>query len=417
MVACTPNPCTQPNRGVCTDVGGTAVCGCDVGYEDRQGTCMQSDPCQPNPCTEPHQGVCTAGADAGVSCACDPGYQPGASGCERIPPPTCTGQHTTGDTYEPDECPALAKDILSGVPQSHTVDPVGDVDFVKLSVDAGAVVRLEETSAFSASLTLYGTDGVTALQTASAPDRIVRKLPTAGTYFLRVRAASSSATGSTTIAFDDLGFDDQADAETGANTLNAATGGAVLTGAFEYPTEWDVLAVPVQAGHVYRFEESSSTDVYVRLAQGGTTLVATQDTPEAFQWRAAASGTVFFGIRHYSSGATGPWTMTVTEVGLDDHGDARTSATTVTLGAAATSGALQFIGDVDYFGFTAASGSLAFQVVTTGSVDVQVQNASGGVVASGTGPGTLTFSVPSAGDYYVRISRAALVSYTVRVSN
>ncbi|MCC6338213.1 MAG: PPC domain-containing protein [Myxococcales bacterium] len=416
--ACTPNPCTQPHRGQCSDVGGAAVCGCDVGFEDRGSACVPVDPCSSNPCTQPHRSVCTSGGDAGVACGCDMGYELGVTGCELIPPPTCVGQHIAGDAYEPDECPALARDMLAGVPQSHTVDPVGDVDFVRFSVDAGARVVLEETGGVSTALTLYAPDGVTVLHTASNPDRIAARLAVAGTYYLGVRAASPAGASSTTISFTHVGVDDQADSEAGANTLVPTTAGTALSGSFEYGGDWDVLAVPVQAGRVYRFEETSGTDTYVRLTSGaGTALVPTQDAPEFFQWRAAASGSLFLGLRHANSSATGSWGALVADVGVDDHSDTNSGATSLAVGAPATPGALQFVGDVDYFSFTTVAGALSLQVVTTGGVDVRVESASGTALTWGSSPATLTLDVPAPGTYFVRVSRAALASYSVRVAH
>ena len=44
--ACDPNPCTDPNKTVCTDDAGTALCGCDDGFMDYgDGACMPVDPC------------------------------------------------------------------------------------------------------------------------------------------------------------------------------------------------------------------------------------------------------------------------------------------------------------------------------------------------------------------------------------
>ncbi len=331
LVACTPNPCAQPNRGVCSDVGGTAVCACDPGYEDRGGACVQSDLCSPNPCTQPNQGVCVAGADAGVACECDVGYQPGSAGCVLIPAPTCANQHTTGDSYEPDECPALAKDIVDGVPQAHTIDPVGDVDWVKFTVDAGAVVRVEETGPLATTVALYAPDGTTAIA-SNAADRLVRKLPAAGTHYFQVRATSSSATGATTLLYTHLGYDDYGD----TNATATPVGLGSLTGRFDFPGDWDVLAVPVQAGRVYRFEETTSADVYVYLASATSTLVATRDAPESILFKAAATETLFFGVRLFSSTALGTWAATLTDLGTDDQADGRTGANT--LAPAATPG-------------------------------------------------------------------------------
>ncbi len=61
---CVPSPCTVPDRSVCTDDGGTAVCGCDAGYhDDGVGGCT-TDPCVPDPCAASGQACRDAGGVA-----------------------------------------------------------------------------------------------------------------------------------------------------------------------------------------------------------------------------------------------------------------------------------------------------------------------------------------------------------------
>jgi len=79
------------------------------------------------------------------------------------------------------------------------------------------------------------------------------------------------------------------------------------------------------------------------------------------------------------------------------------------------------VGDHDYFSFTIDGTALAFRLLSTGlQTSLQIQNQAGAVLASNNGPGTLTFSVPSAGTYYVRVaasSSTALGTYTVALEN
>ncbi|MFK7986132.1 MAG: hypothetical protein AB8I08_08875, partial [Sandaracinaceae bacterium] len=61
---CLPNPCTVPNRGVCTDVAGSASCACETGYhDDGVGGCT-TDPCVPDPCAASGRLCRDAGAGA-----------------------------------------------------------------------------------------------------------------------------------------------------------------------------------------------------------------------------------------------------------------------------------------------------------------------------------------------------------------
>jgi hypothetical protein len=93
---------TCAGRGMCVVMDGRASCMCDAEYDgarcescapgyhdDGMGGCTD-DVCLPNPCTTPNRTVCTAG-----SCGCDPGYHDdGALGCTTDPclPHPCGSQ-------------------------------------------------------------------------------------------------------------------------------------------------------------------------------------------------------------------------------------------------------------------------------------------------------------------------------------
>ncbi len=366
--SCTPNPCTALHRTACSLSGNLATCGCDTGYEDRGGTCVPTDPCAPNPCTAPHQGQCAA-TDGGSACSCDPGYVPGTNGCDALPPPQCSGQHATGDTYEPDECPTLAHDIASGVDQAHTLSPAGDVDFVRFSVDAGTIVRLAQvTAAVTTSLSLYAPDAVTVLETRTSPNPVLRKLAAAGTYYLGVRGSTASTTGATTLRYQDLGFDDCGDT---VATARPVTVGTPTTGALEYPGDVEVLAVPVVAGHVYRFEETTALDVVVTLSSSMATLRGPQDEPEWITWKAATTGTLYFTVRAYNSSVTGPWAALFTDLGFDDQSDVQAGANTLLPSDAGTTlvGKVEYTGDVDVLAVPVLAGHI-YRVEETSASDV-----------------------------------------------
>jgi hypothetical protein len=48
-----------------------------------------------------------------------------------------------GDSYEPDDSPGQAQWIYGGSPQTHSIAPVGDVDWVKFSLNAESEVVIE----------------------------------------------------------------------------------------------------------------------------------------------------------------------------------------------------------------------------------------------------------------------------------
>ena len=79
---CDPNPCTQPNQSLCTQVGDTFSCACDSGYHLEAEQCVldQGDPCEPNPCELPNRTICVQAGDS-FSCDCDAGYHLEAEQC------------------------------------------------------------------------------------------------------------------------------------------------------------------------------------------------------------------------------------------------------------------------------------------------------------------------------------------------
>ena len=67
---CTPNPCEDEHRSVCTDDNGQASCVCDPGWHDESGACVEDVSCDPDSTCSGH-GQC---AETGLSCICDQGY-------------------------------------------------------------------------------------------------------------------------------------------------------------------------------------------------------------------------------------------------------------------------------------------------------------------------------------------------------
>ena len=113
---CEPDTCS--GRGVCAVRGGRASCGCEPGYagdrcercdpgyhDDGAGGCT-TDRCLPDPCTEPNRGVCRETASS-YACDCDPGHhEDGVGGCTTDPclPHPCGDQACRVDAGGAVEC-------------------------------------------------------------------------------------------------------------------------------------------------------------------------------------------------------------------------------------------------------------------------------------------------------------------------
>jgi hypothetical protein len=179
---CVPNPCTEPNRAVCTEDGGAAICSCNPGFADDDGTCRDEEPCEPNPCREPNRAVCRASGFE-HTCACDPGFVEEGDTCRDESPcdpnpcieenrtvctpsgfthtcscnagtlgenclTPCAGntQHFDGDALEPNECAEQATPLAptpAGEVLALTAANIGplasDVDYFRVSAPSGHV--------------------------------------------------------------------------------------------------------------------------------------------------------------------------------------------------------------------------------------------------------------------------------------
>ena len=380
---CSPNPCNQPNRGVCTALNGAAVCGCNAGFVDMNGSCVQLDACNPNPCNQPNRGVCSA-VDGGASCACNIGYQEGPTGCEVIAPPTCSTQHSTGDSYEPDECPALAKPIFPGTPQQHTYAPAGDVDWVLFNADAGTVV-LGEVSGVSSYVSLYGSNGATAIAT-NGSNRVHVKLASTGTFFMQARPQTASAMGNTTLSLT-FSSDDHADSRDGnPSVVMPANPGTSVNGVFNFPGDVDCLAVPVQANRVYQLEELTTLDVRLTVFTATGTYIPRTDS-EWLRFKTAVAETLFLCVEANASSSLSAWTLRLSDSGVDDHADSRSdNPATLTPSASpgnTLTGKFDFVGDVDCLAVPVQAGRIYHFAETSGTDVVDtLYTATGTFVAS-----------------------------------
>jgi len=94
---CTPNPCSGGNRNTCVPSGLGFTCACDAGFTDDNGTCRDSTPCSPNPCTGGNRTQCTPSGFT-FACGCDAGFTDDAGVCrDNTPcsPNPCTGANQT----------------------------------------------------------------------------------------------------------------------------------------------------------------------------------------------------------------------------------------------------------------------------------------------------------------------------------
>ncbi|HSP79111.1 MAG TPA: PPC domain-containing protein, partial [Myxococcaceae bacterium] len=257
---CEPNPCLHPNRGQCAVVEGQAVCSCDPGTRLLEGgRCEVPHPCQPNPCTTPNQSVCSVSPEGQAVCACDSGYLPDGQGCRLEPRLTCSGEHTSGDAFEPDECPRLARPFGTQGDQeeAHTLEPASDEDWFRFTASEGRLLEIDARGEPGTKLllSLHSGDGaeVLASELSGQPSvRLLWKAPATGEFLLRLLASGPEG-GAYRLSLANRGVDDFVDTPEEVSSTRS-TDGQPVTGALQYGGDRDVLRFSLQAGRSYRFD-------------------------------------------------------------------------------------------------------------------------------------------------------------------
>ncbi|MBX5482481.1 MAG: hypothetical protein IRZ16_11695 [Myxococcaceae bacterium] len=416
---CTPNPCGEAHRTVCTtDASGAPSCACDPGFHDVAGACIADSPCDPNPCIQPHKTVCSLVGSV-AACGCDPGFVEDDHGDCVPSPDDCSAQHVTGDAFEPDECPTLARDIGGSGTQreSHTLDPQDDVDWFRVDVGKGRIIRVQAESSSSMPLRADAWMGSPLAPVGRAHGGSVGvdaawRAPAAGTFYFRVAAGEpTSVPIPYTISLGDLGLDDTGDS---VSEARAGSLGEPELGTLQFNGDVDVLSFMLEAGHTWRFEWSTSapTPLLADWLDGAGTVIrsgATTGGTGELVTRTESTGDVFIALHADPEVAEMPWSVTVTDLGPDDHGDAPAEATAIAPGAPQQAGTLERDGDVDVFSFTAIAGHIYDFICTPVSVSdclVTLVDPSGTLVAEDLDglEGRVTTEVGVAGTWTVQVT-------------
>ncbi|MEW5740767.1 MAG: hypothetical protein AB1938_17700 [Myxococcota bacterium] len=294
----------------------------------------------------------------------------------------------------------------------------GDVDLFSFTATAGRIYAVSCSGPSSCPAAMLDGAGNT-LASTSYGGNVARGLArTSGPHYARVGEQSGQVLFSYTLTVTDVGVDDHANTAAGATPITAGT---PVTGEVQYQQDVDVLALTAVTGRIYRVQCATTAGQCGLAVRAGTTTVA-----QAYQ---AATATVTFEAPtaaltiEVSSGSTATWSVEVTDLGVDDHGDTAATGTALTLGAAPAAGAIEVSGDVDVFTVAnvAANDVILFTCQSANGCSVAAQNPVGIQVASDYGSGASPLvigfraAVPGTYSFAVRAySTGGTSTYTVR---
>ena len=424
---------------LCAGCPGTEL-DCKPGYHAEGAACEPDvppppppppNPCEPNPCTAPNKTVCSVSGGQAV-CACVAGYFPDGDGCKQDPPPDCARRHDLGDSFEPDECPSLARPVEpAGTWESHTLSAPSDEDWFRLSATSGNIYAVSAIGDGELRLRvdLYGADGTTVLasETGSAQNMsLAYKARTTGNLLARVVSANRSTVGPYEVAFNPLGTDDLADEPAQATEVMTPeqTPGS---GYLQFHGDVDVVRMKLEGGgRTYRFEASwASSEVAVLrlelLGTNGTAVLASSEsaTTPRFIHRVTTAGDYFLRLSERTGKLRAGYSYKLTDLGIDADANTPAQATPVTPGTTPTASMLDYAEDLDVFSFQAEAGR-AYQFTCDATVpssptrfpcDLAFVDAQGSVVKRGTTTSTGTVVVAArfdtASTVYVRITTTA----------
>ncbi|MGE4062357.1 MAG: pre-peptidase C-terminal domain-containing protein [Rhodospirillaceae bacterium] len=365
---------------------------------------------------------------------------------------TGTGTYTlsAGPTAVADDFAATTSTsglVTPGTPGSTvsgTINTAGDTDWFRVSLTAGTPYRfrLNNGTLLSSVLNLRDSAGtlVTSDSDGIGNPEIVYAPAASGTFYLDVRAATATGTGTYTIAADNISSADDYGAT--AATAGSMNIGATLTGNIGQPADVDWVRVTLQAGTLYRFDGRGSASssgsladpvLTIRNASGGA-LVTDNNSGDGADARIfytpATSGSHYLSIQSTSATAIGTYSLTAT-ANPDDYAASVSTTGTVAAGTTAV-GIVETAGDRDWFRTTLTAGTV-YNIEVRGTSagsgirwtesSLVVRNSSGtaltGDTESGLGAAARLIFTPSAsGTFYIDTLAygTGVGSYTVSVT-
>ena len=294
--------------------------------------------------------------------------------------------------------------IVDADPIDGLIETRGDDDWFSFDATEGRIYQVElSLGTLSGSyLYLYRPDSQRIAQSHSTPQVITYEIDEPGMWYIRVRHQSASGRGSYLISVSEREADDHADEQLGATEISVDA--APTRGEIETRGDVDFFRLTTEINHVYQV-----TLVPSGIDRGQLRLYTPDGefdrlvTQEQFTFEADRSGDWWIEVRHASSIGLGDYTLTVFDLGEDDHSDGVIGATEVIADGPSMQGRIETTGDLDYF----TAHLLADQVyrLESSGLDVHMTliDREGNAELTATGGDVLHLSIDQSGYYFIEI--------------
>lgn len=316
---------------------------------------------------------------------------------------------------------STATAVTHGMPVGGRLELSDDIDVFSFTGTAGRVLQVAAVASVSTgsppALTIRVTDS-TGLVVAEGQTTVGLLVASTGLFKAQVsRGSYSSASDLVQYALTvtDAGTDDHGGTSSAATALTVGTAAA---GSVQYASDVDVFSFNALANHLYGVTctRTSGSCTYVVRDGSGQQVGTSGYSQTAFLAPVAGRWTVEVNAGSTYSPTLGPFFLTVSDLGLEDHGSTIATATAVTVGTAVP-GAIGYQQDVDVFSFATQAGHIYAATVTgNSSARPEVRDGSNLLIASSYNS-TVSFVATHAGPYFVALTSYSVGAYTIVVTD
>ena len=311
--------------------------------------------------------------------------------------------------------------LAVGTPVSGNIQSESDVDWLRTALQAGTTYIIDLSGDNSGNgtlrdpeLLLFDASGSIVASNDDGPvgldSRLVFSPETSGDYFVAAQSLNFDETGTYLAELTEIEGDIP-----GSNTTTAElTLDTPTTSAIDFQNDDDWFQLNVVAGTIYNVEAMGEAvnDFDLTIYDGTGDFIASNfgfDGSVSSSFAAQQSGTYFVSARAFDT--TGQYTLTATELGVDDCADDPTTTCELALDTP-TNGEIQFDNDQDWLQLSVEAGevyTIEMDSTQLNDWDLLILDEFESFVTSGfgsefDGPATASFQAEQSGTYFVSAS-------------